>query len=458
MTFEHIKRDWNAEFADHLGEDVPAKSKPRLPIFDLSKLNGPPPPERGWILQDYIPEGEITLFTGYGGSGKSLFSQQMATCIASGTDMLGIPVQRRRVLYVTAEDDESELHRRQRDIMAHLGNPDIGDRVLLSSVRGRENRLFHDDPANFCDGQRIKFGPEDDLRQTIEVTGAQVVILDNVAHLFGGNENDRGEVTAFVNSLYGLVRGLDVSIVLIGHPNKSGDSYSGSTAWLNAMRSQIELSRPEGDGVSIDPDLRVLSLGKANYARAGAQVSFRYHQGAYALDDELPVDTRHELEEAARVSGENEVFLDCLRVRTAQGEGRLVGPSSGPNYAVAQFVEMREAKGLSKPTLKKAMERLFASGRIETHTYRNTAKGRDVTIIREVSEPSPNATPNASRTQKSASPNAARTAPEHPPAHTPISKDIEGRGRLDGPPPSNDQTKDEACRRCSGTGCEWCEQ
>ncbi|MFW2831755.1 hypothetical protein, partial [Sphingomonas sp. ID0503] len=59
-----------------------------------------------------------------------------------------------------------------------------------------------------------------------------------------------------------------------------------------------------------------------------------------------------------------------------------------------------------------AMDRLFLIKAIESHTYRNTAKGRDVTVIREASASPRTLTPNASRTP---SPNApeqsARTTP-----------------------------------------------
>jgi RecA-family ATPase len=49
-----------------------------------------------------------------------------------------------------------------------------------------------------------------------------------VAHLFAGNENDRGEVTRFINALNRLAGETGAAVLLLGHPNKAGDSYSGS--------------------------------------------------------------------------------------------------------------------------------------------------------------------------------------------------------------------------------------
>lgn len=378
--FKDIEPELERQTAEYLGE---APLKP-LPMFDLALLGGAEPEARQWILPDYIPAGEITLFTGPGGAGKSLFAQQMATCLAGAVPFLGMATTGAKTLYVTAEDDNNELHRRQRNILRSIGLVDLSGKLFLSSLRGR----LGNELATFDrDGELERTKTFYELRDTITMTGAKLIILDNVAHLFTGNENDRGQVTRFVNLLYSLVKEYGVSIVLIGHPNKSGDAYSGSTAWLNAVRSQIEINRiRDGDGAVLDPDARALNLGKANYARAGTELHFRWHEFAFVLDADLPPDTRAEMDQAIKANGENTAFLNCLRARAEQGEGRYVGPSSGPNYAPSQFEGMAQAKGYRRTALKRAMDRLFSIGAIETHTYRNTSKGRDVTIIREVAQ------------------------------------------------------------------------
>ena len=200
--------------------------------------------------------------------------------------------------------------------------------------------------------------------------------------------------------------------MIIHHPNKAGDDWLGSVAWNNKVRSRLILEKGEDED---DPDARQIRNPKANYGPNGGKVAFRWHRGTFVREDDLPPDTRAELTDAIKVTGENAAFLACLRERAAQGDARAVGPSPGPNYAPSQFEGMAQAKGLKKPALKRAMDRLFSIGRIEAHTYRNKAKSRDVTIIREVPEGIPNAIPNASRTL---SPNLPDPRPEHPRAHT----------------------------------------
>lgn len=364
---------------------IPVRGFPR---FDLDKL-ADDPPDRDWILPGYIPAREVTLFTGPGGAGKSLFAQQLATAVATGAPMLGLPTpggDETNALYVTAEDGEDELWRRQPRCLAAIGktradlSDDGFDWLHLVSLRGRiGNELVTFDR----DGELQTTEAFDKLRDTLVDTGASLLILDNVGHLFAGNENDRGQVTRFVNALYKLVRTYGVTILLVAHPNKSGDDYSGSTAWRNAVRSQINLARLEGEAGELDPDARNLSVSKANYSRMGEELRFRWHHGAFVRDEDLPTDYAAQLAESIRVQGENETFLRCLRARMEQ-PGREVGPNLGANYAPARFAEMTEAKGLSKQKLAHAMERLLHVGTIKTDQIKR--KGSDMkTIIVEAS-------------------------------------------------------------------------
>ena len=330
-----------------------------LPLFDMGRLDGPPPPPRDWIVPSFMPAREITLFTGPGGSGKSLLAQQLASCLATGEPFLGKEVKLRNVLYLTAEDDDDELERRQRNIMARIGRGTANGRLFLSSVRGSSSNelVTFDREGNMQKGETFSL-----LYDTLVAADADVLVLDNVAHLFAGNENERGQVTRFVNSLYGLVRAFDLSILLIGHPNKSGDAYSGSTAWLNAVRSQIELTRP--DDAEHDPDARVLRLGKANYARAGSEIRFRWHDHAFALDEELPQDTAAEIAATVQASADNELFLHCLRVRNGQERPVSESPASR-TFAPRVFADMAESKRIGRERLEAAMERLFRINAIE---------------------------------------------------------------------------------------------
>lgn len=388
-----------------------------LTSLDLASLANFEPKPKRFIIPQLAPAGEVTLFTGAGAVGKSLLAQQLATALAAGRNTLGLDIRRGPAIYLTAEDDADQLHWRQKHLCAALDvrMADLAGSLHLISRRGELNYLA------VSDGGPLEptslFGQVARLTRSI---GASALFIDNVAHVFPGDENDRGEVTQFINLLNGLAGSTGAAIILLGHPNKAGDSYSGSTGWLNAVRSQIYLERPKGS--DHDPDLRVLHIGKPNYTRAGEAFRCRWHDWAFILDEDLPQDQRSELAETIACSAENEAFMACLRVRASQGNSRAVGPKPGPSFAPSQFEGMPQARGYDRQALKRAMERLLTIGRIECETVENKAKGRETTIIREVLAASPNSFPNSSRTlfpnSPELHPNPARTHPDHTPPPT----------------------------------------
>lgn len=336
-----------------------AKGPDPFPFADLAAWETATPKPKVFVMPGYVPHRELTLATGPGGANKSTFGQQLATCVAAGVPMLGVDVMPGNALYITAEDDEDQLHWMQAHICKALGVGlgELAGKLHLTSLRGR----LGNEVATFdLEGKLRVSSSFHALRASIVQAKAHLVVLDNAAHLFAGNENDRQQVTAFVNLLYSLCRDLGVTLILVAHSNKAGDSYSGSTAWLNAVRSQIVLGRPED---SPDPDERVLTLGKANYARQGQELRFRWHDFALRLDDDLPEDTRKEMAATIRASNDNELFIACLRQMTS--EKRAVSEKSSKSFAPLVFTRMPESRGIGKLRLEQAMDRLFRIGRIE---------------------------------------------------------------------------------------------
>ncbi len=379
-----------------------------IKLLDWAHLAGIEPQPKAWAIPNFAPAAEVTLFTGAGSAGKSLLAQQLCTAMAAGVPTLGLTMEHAPSIYITCEDDPAQLHWRQEHICRALGfsMASLAGKFLAASLRGElDNALAIDGPEGFEPSPTYHR-----IARLVQSTGAKLVALDNVAHLFTGNENDRSEVTRFVNLLSRLAGETGAAILLLGHPPKNGADYSGSTAWLNAVRSQFVI---EHDEVT---DLRTIKLGKANYGRKVEEIRFAWVDWAFVLEGDLPPDAAARLADTAKAQAENAAFLACLRKREAQGEGRLVGPAPGPNFAPSQFEGMPEAKGIGRDRLRAAMERLFQTGEIEAFTFRNKAKARDVTIIREVPRTASRTVPEH---PPELTPNTARTPPEPPPPHTP---------------------------------------
>ena len=403
--------------------------------LDLKALAQTPPRPIEYALQSFVPKAELTLFTGPGSSGKSLLAQQLVTCAAAGLPMLGQQVAHCNAMYVTCEDAERELHWRQKHICDVVKTPMAGlaGKLSLISLRGR----LGNELCTFDSEGRLTPSPcYNQLADAILAADAKLVALDNVGHLFTGNENDRGQVTQFANLLNRLAAETGAAIILLAHPNKSGDSYSGSTAWLNAVRSQMMIdSDRDADGAIIDPDARNLTLGKANYARQGTALAFRWHNFAYVLDSDLPTDYREQLAETTAATRANDAFLACLNERIKQG--RPVSEMPGSNYAPTQFVRMPEAKKLSKEKLVQAMDRLFRTGRIERgYVCWDAEKRREKHGIFDTENPPQTPAPNAPQTP---APNPAQTKQNLPQTPPLIPKGINRGGALMPPAPDVDE-------------------
>lgn len=346
---------------------LPAAPALALPIVCPADWEGRDPPPRQWIIDGWLARGSAAFLTGDGGVGKSLFTQQLATCIASGVDCLGLPVAESVALYVTAEDDLDELHRRQSAINAALGLSmrDLSGRLYLVSLKGElGNDLVTFDAAGALElSQRYR-----DLEAAARAIGAGFVAIDNVAQTFTGNENVRNQVAGFCNVMDRLAMAIGGTVLFLGHPSKAGAEFSGSTGWEAHVRQRLYLDwADKGAGVSGDRDARVLKRSKANYARAGAELDFRWHAGAFALESALPTDARHDGEAMALADIDDRVFLKCLAIRT--GQKRPVSHSrNAANYAPKEFARMPEGRRTGADALTAAMERLLRSGRVERAT------------------------------------------------------------------------------------------
>ena len=403
---------WIEELSELHEANGPAKPK-TLPLIDITKWQGCAPDRRS-LWGDWLPLHQTTLLTGAGGVGKSLFDQMLCTAVALGKPFLGMDTTQRNALYVTCEDDSDELWRRQDAICDRFGvtREDLIGKLFLSSLSGElETAIAVDDGA----GGIKKTERWSELVATCREHSIGLYAFDNATDALAADHNLIHPVAAFVNLLTGLAIEQDGVAMVLHHPNKAGDDWLGSVAWHNKVRSRLIIKRGNAD---LDPDCRTISNPKANYGPSGGAIDFRWHEGAFVREQDLPADYAKQLQQSVKASGENAAFLACLRARAEQGEGRHVGPNSGPNYAPSQFEGMPEAKGLDRKALKAAMDRLFSIGAIETETYHNKAKGREITIIQEASQTSPNAFPNASRTHFPNDPKqSTRTTPR---THLPL--------------------------------------
>ncbi|WP_294289097.1 AAA family ATPase [uncultured Sphingomonas sp.] len=328
-----------------------------LALTDAGTREGKAVPDQPWVIRKLIPDRQVTLFTARGGGGKSHISFFMAGAVALGLPAFGFATTRGPAIYLTCEDDKDENDRRLIGVANGL-NVSLGqfsDSLAYASLVDRRDKGIARLDQNT---NKLHIEPLfHELRATLLSRRPKLVILDNVAHLFEGNENIRAHVAAFLGLLNSLALEADCAIVLIGHPNKAGDSFSGSTAFQNQVRSHIHLEVDEDD-----PDRRKLTLAKANYARLEEPVILRWHRGAFRHENDVPDDDPSRF--SALHQRQDELFLACLAKMTEQQLPASHSPNAG-NYAPKVFATMPEARGLKPDELAKVMARLTGRGLIE---------------------------------------------------------------------------------------------
>jgi AAA domain len=250
----------------HIAASKASVARPKRTPIDWLALEGKQPPAREWVLPYWIPAAHITLLAGRGGIGKTLIAQHIATAVALGHEYVET-LTARRVLMWAAEDDADELWRRQLAISSYMQSSisELADRFSLHSYAGSDVTLMA--PVF---GKLETTPALGELADQVADYRAELVILDNIARLFGGNENDRHAVTTFCALVHGACS--PAAVLLLGHPAKSvGSEFSGSTAWEGAVRARLYLSdrlpdAKDDDDAPVDDRVRYLARRKANYS------------------------------------------------------------------------------------------------------------------------------------------------------------------------------------------------
>src|SRR5262249_30456698 len=85
---------------------APAAPLPPLRWIDMSKWDDEPVPEREWSILNRVPLKQAGLFSGEGGTGKSIIELTKNVAHVTGKDWLGSMPERGPAIYVGAEDDE----------------------------------------------------------------------------------------------------------------------------------------------------------------------------------------------------------------------------------------------------------------------------------------------------------------------------------------------------------------
>jgi hypothetical protein len=336
-----------------------------LQFVDLAAWVGREPPDRHFLVPSLIPGGCVTSLYGDGGSGKTLIALWLMVAMASqyGVKWMDETPLGFKSVGLFAEDDEDELVRRLCKICDAL---DLDFENIAPAISALPGVGIDTLVAGFSHdtGEVVLTPLMDGLIAQVRAVGASLLVLDYAAAIFGGNEIDRGQVSAFMRRLNAIAKEEDIAILLLGHPSvdgmKGGRGTSGSTAWRNHARSFLHLTV---DDMQDDPNgRRLLTLAhtKSNYSRTGQ---------TYRLASD---DCRFDILEAglgprrtkrSRLSASQSVALKALDKAIAEGGQPSPSGDFPPGLKCTQLNLWREhaySMGISQAGTPEAKKKAFS--------------------------------------------------------------------------------------------------
>ena len=341
-----------------------------LSWIDMSNWDNEPVPVRRWSILNRAPANQAGLFSGEGGTGKSIIELMKDVAHVAGKDWLGSMPEMGPAIYLGAEDDTDEIHRRLAAITNHYG---VTFRDLVDGGLRVMCLLGKDAALCAATGKSGKVETTPLYKQLYEAAGdikPKNISVDTLSRAFVGSEIDRTQVYGFATHMQALAMVTNGgAVTILAHPSltgiATGTGLSGSTGWHGAFRFRQYLkgSKAESDEPDAD-DLRQLEFKKNQYGPKGETIVLRYQRGLF-----LPVAGQTTLEKAAREAKADDLFLMLLRRFCEQGRNLSDKPKAA--YAPREFMGEPETKEqqFRLGEMEDAMRRLFTAGQIRMENY-----------------------------------------------------------------------------------------
>lgn len=338
----------------------PSQRNEPLSYVDMSTWDDTRAAPQEWLIDSRIPLLQPTLFSGAGGVGKTILLQQLIVSIAANgpnVDFIGFMptiATRSGVLFVSTEETTNKVQERFEPMLEHyklkfrdlvanglqlLSFP-VEDAALplLGALHMERGGVLHIEPTDLY--QRIY--------RDVQQSKPRLIVVENIADVYGGNENDRQQVTQFMRLMRKLAFDAGAALILSAHPSvsgmRSGSGTSGTTQWHNCCKARAYVTDSaddedddDGGASEADDGRRKISFMKNNYGRKAEPIQLQFDPKLRMF---MPVATAGQtIFQAAKVE---QLFLTLLARFTEQG--RFVSPGFCRTYAPTVFADHEEAK------------------------------------------------------------------------------------------------------------------
>jgi RecA-family ATPase len=283
---------WKTHLRNHPETETlpitPVQTKSIIKQFTLvpaSDLLATLPPPREWLLTEFLPKKIVASIIAAGGTGKSFLAMHIAVALAAGSSLFSkyIASTPNKVIFISGEDDKTELQRRLhsvtqgmppnliKSISSNIQFIDLADSFELFTYKPPSGEVnMTTVPVDLVNAIKQKLGDEVGL-----------VIVDPVSRFRGGEENSAGDTTRFVQALQYIRDQLSATVLTLHHVNKGAktngstqNNARGSSAFIDGVRLVYELNaiseeevKKHYDSSGIIPRLMTLNSVKSNYGK-----------------------------------------------------------------------------------------------------------------------------------------------------------------------------------------------
>ena len=190
-----------------------------------------------YVVEKLIAEGSVNVWFGQWGAKKTWAAIDLAVCVASGKQWLGMATKPCNVLIVDEESGDTRLANRIKDVMrGELGEMADASVPIKSVSLAQFNLLKKPDDAHLLAGLVLELD-------------AKLVIIDALADvMLGGDENAVKDTQPVFANLRFIAELTGAAFIVIHHANKGG-GYRGSSAIAGAIDTLLSVESKQDNSL-----------------------------------------------------------------------------------------------------------------------------------------------------------------------------------------------------------------
>ena len=215
---------------------MPDLERGRIVIRDAAYYLSERPPIE-YVVERLIAESSVNVWFGQWGAKKTWAAIDLAVCVASGKQWLGMATEPCNVLIIDEESGDTRLANRIKDTMrGELGQMANASVPIKSVSLAQFNLLKRPDDADL-------------LARLVLEQDAKLIIIDALADvMLGGDENAVKDTQPVFANLRFIAELTGAAFIVIHHANKGG-GYRGSSAIAGAIDTLLSVESKQDNSL-----------------------------------------------------------------------------------------------------------------------------------------------------------------------------------------------------------------